>query len=104
MDSSVESCTSRGSNCSRWMRAASKIRSGNDSSKSARTSARVQSWRTRPQAWVPTVDSIAMRDMRFILEKCLDAGDGAAEDERVDVVSALIGVHGFQFPHVAPHV
>src|SRR5215475_689032 len=38
------------------------------------------------------------------LEKRLDAGDGAAKDQRVDVVSPLIGVHGFQIRGVAHHV
>src|SRR5690606_10858589 len=46
--SSVETCTSFGSKCSRWMRAASNTRSLNGSANSASTSARVQSERIVP--------------------------------------------------------
>src|SRR6185437_1125134 len=38
------------------------------------------------------------------LRKRLDAGDGAAEDQSVDVVGAFIGVDGFQIRGVTHHV
>src|SRR5581483_7778701 len=38
------------------------------------------------------------------LEKRLDAGDGAAEDQRVDVMSALVGVDRLEVRGVAHHV
>src|ERR1700722_2959903 len=38
------------------------------------------------------------------LRKRLDAGDGAAEDQRMDIMCALIGVDGFQVRGVAHHV
>src|SRR5690349_5840884 len=33
----------------------------------------------------------------------LDAGDGAAEDQRMDVVRALVGVHDLEVHRVADH-
>src|ERR1043166_6010089 len=44
------------------------------------------------------------RDKRARSEKRLDPGLRAAEDQRVDVVRALVGVHGFQMAHHAHHV
>src|SRR5450759_2759719 len=38
------------------------------------------------------------------LEKRLNAGDGASQDQRVDVVGAFIGVHGFQVRGMTHHV
>src|ERR1700739_1421650 len=38
------------------------------------------------------------------LRKRLDAGDGAAEDQGVDVVGTFIGIHGFQVRGVPHHV
>src|SRR6266436_7458008 len=43
-------------------------------------------------------------DVLWTLRKRLDAGDGAAEDQGVDVVGAFIGVDGFQVRGVAHHV
>src|SRR5712664_2461556 len=39
-----------------------------------------------------------------VLRKRLNAGDGAAENEGVDVVGALIGVHGLQILRMPHHV
>src|SRR5437762_6808235 len=41
------------------------------------------------------------RSTRRLLHERLDAGLGAAEDQRVDVVGALVGVHRFEVAHHA---
>jgi len=38
------------------------------------------------------------------LHKCLNAGLSTAEDKGMDIVGALVGVHGFQVHHVANDV
>src|SRR5690242_19013514 len=47
-----------------------------------------------------SIRPICIRGLPWLAER-LDAGHGAPEDERVDVVRALVGIHHFQVDEVA---
>src|SRR5437899_7422429 len=60
--------------------------------------------RSASSRFSPGMTNLIFVTVAAVSGKRLDAGDGAAEDQGVDVVGALIGVDGLEVLGVAHHV